>query len=205
MLQFLLPPFLITCTLLLALIIILTVYAPAMRCKRMLIFPLAVILAGFSFSPLFHGVVLSWQAVCYGERHYQEAGEIRNPLIQHYLPASATNITLLTGGAGHYARYNISEADFHTFLNGVWEQYRIDFAEEKGPTYWVDYSEEEIQRELKGTPVDTFSFPEPVKELNWAPLQNTVVHGGPRRNSSAGATYWFDRKAGVAFHNAGYW
>jgi len=205
MFQFLLPPFLITGSLLLALIIAATVFAPAIRCKRILIFPLAVILAGFVFQPIFKQAVLGWQAVAYGERHHAAAGEIRNSLIKRYLPSKATDITLLKEGAGHYALYQISEPDFHAFLAGVWDRYRTDFAAEDGPRYWMTYTEEQIAKALQGDPVGRHSFRESVQALGWPPLEDAVLYEGPRRNSYAGANYYYDRSTGRAYHDAGYW
>jgi hypothetical protein len=140
-----------------------------------------------------------------GLHHFEQSSDISDPRITRYLPAEATDITLNSGRAGHQAQYRISAEAFDKFLVNVWERYREERAAK--PKYWVDYSEEDITRALTGSPVGRYEpkIRETTTTFSFNPLENATSYGGPRRMSAAGATYHFDQKAGMAFHDAGYW
>ena len=144
-----------------------------------------------------------------GIHRFQKASEISDPRIMQYLPADATDVRLISDRNGHMAHYRISAEAFDMFLAGVWERYRKERAAE--PKRWVDYSEESISAALMGSPVGRYEprvrsteivFDKPIV---WEPLENATSYEGPRRRSAAGATYYFDRKTGIACHDAGYW
>ncbi len=144
-----------------------------------------------------------------GMHRFTKGSEISDPRIMRYLPVDATNIRLISDRNGHMAHYRISAEAFDTFLAKVWERYRKERAAK--PKSWVDYSEESITAALKGSPVGRYEprvrsteiiFDKPIV---WEPLENTTRYEGPRKRSAAGATYYFDRDTGIAFHDAGYW
>lgn len=148
-------------------------------------------------------------AILSGRRSFQSAAEITDPRITRYLPPGATEISLFSERAGHQASYKISAKAFDEFLVAVWDRYRAD--QSAAPESWVAYSEEDIAKERAGSPVGRY---EPKvhaaeiagdKPMAWEPLENAVSYSGPRKMSAAGATYYYDREAGLAYHNAGYW
>jgi len=144
-----------------------------------------------------------------GVHHVQSAAEIPDPRIMRYLPAEATDIRLISDRNGHMAHYRISAKDFDAFLTRTWQYYRKERAAK--PDSWVDYSEREISSASNGSPVGRYvpkvrsteiSFENPI---SWPPLENATSYEGPRKKSAAGATYYFDRETGIAYHEAGYW
>ncbi|MFT5129182.1 MAG: hypothetical protein ACI8W8_002804 [Rhodothermales bacterium] len=140
--------------------------------------------------------------ILFGERSYASTAGVKDEKVEFYLPEKATDIQLFTQAAGHFARCTISEADFQAFLVKIWERYRSDHAKEAG---WESYSEEEIARAKTGSQVGKVEFRDAVKQLGWKQLKNAVQYPGPRRRSYAGADYFYDRDAGIAYHDAGYW
>jgi hypothetical protein len=144
-----------------------------------------------------------------GLHRFEQGSEIADPRITRYLPEEATDISLISERNGHMAYYRISADAFDAFLLAVWDRYRAERAAK--PDSWVDYSEEEITQARLGQAVGRY---EPMARSNlmafdevveWGPLEKARSYSGPQKRSAAGATYFFDRDAGVAFHDAGYW
>jgi hypothetical protein len=141
--------------------------------------------------------------------HLQKGSEISDPRIMRYLPEQATDIKLISDRGGHVAYYRVSAEAFDTFIREVWDRYREESA--ANPDSWENYSAENIALACKGSPVGRIE-PRPRssdivfdKPIVWKPLKNAIRYGGPRKRSAAGATYFFDRETGTAYHSAGYW
>ena len=43
------------------------------------------------------------------------------------------------------------------------------------------------------------------KAAGWEPLDKAVVYYSPSKGSGAMTTYYYDREAGIAYHDRGYW
>ena len=43
------------------------------------------------------------------------------------------------------------------------------------------------------------------KMVEWEPLENATTYYSPSKGSGAMTTYYYDKKAGIAYHDAGYW
>ena len=144
-----------------------------------------------------------------GMHHVKKRSEISDPRILRYLPLEASDIHLVSDRNGHMAHYRISPKAFDTFLEHVWKRYRKERATK--PESWVDYSEEEIAEARKGESVGRYEPRARSTEIifeeveAWEPLENARSYSGPRKRSAAGATYFYDREKGIAFHDAGYW
>lgn len=144
-----------------------------------------------------------------GLHRFQNGSEISDPRIMRYLPAEATDIRLVSDRNGHMAHYRIPAEAFDKFLAEVWERYRKERAAQ--PKSWLHYSEEDITKARKGAPVGRYEPSVRSSEIIfdkpniWEPLENATRYEGPRKGSAAGATYYFDRETGTAFHDAGYW
>ena len=41
--------------------------------------------------------------------------------------------------------------------------------------------------------------------VGWEPLENATTYYSPSKGSGAMTTYYYDKKAGIAYHDAGYW
>lgn len=144
-----------------------------------------------------------------GMHRFQKGSEISDPRIMRYLPVEATDVRLISDRNGHMAHYRISAEAFDKFLAEAWTRYQEERAAQ--PKLWEDYSKEDITAALKGSPVGRYEprvrsteiiFDKPIV---WEPLENATSYEGPRRRSAAGATYYFDRETGIAYHEAGYW
>jgi hypothetical protein len=144
-----------------------------------------------------------------GMHSFRKGTEISDPRIMRYLPTEATDIRLISDRNGHMAHYRISAEAFDTFLAEVWKRYREERAAR--PKSWLHYSKENITAARKGSPVGRYEprvrsteiiFDKPIV---WEPLENATRYEGPHKRSAAGATYYFDREAGIACHDAGYW
>lgn len=196
-----------------ALVIAATWFAPQWQWKRGWTFLGALLLAGLLSVPVFRVVRTTCYSFFFAEVTYATAAEVNDSQVQRYLPAAATDIRLYKEPHGHHARYRISPAAFDEFIAATWDRYRADRA--AAPKYWLAYTEEEIARARAGSSVGRFEPQFRVTEmvgnrmvekmLSWEPLADAVAYAGPRKSSHAGANYWFDRSAGLAYHDAGYW
>ena len=144
-----------------------------------------------------------------GMHRFQKGSEISDPRIMRYMPVEATDVRLISDRNGHMAHYRISAEAFDTFLAEVWDRYREERAAH--PKSWIHYSKEDIAAARKGSPVGRYEprvrsteivFDKPIV---WEPLENATSYEGPHKRSAAGATYYFDRETGIAYHDAGYW
>lgn len=161
-----------------------------------------LLIAGFALFVL----LLVWMASgMFGEHGYRKASQIIDPMVDPYMPEGATEVRVLKELGGQYATYKISEADLKVHVAAEWERHRAGFAAKGRKGGWLEYSEEEVARALEGNPIDELVFRGPVQNLGWAPLKNPVMYSGPRKASAAGADYYYDREAGIAYHSAGYW
>ena len=86
-----------------------------------------------------------------------------------------------------------SEAEFHAYLDQLWQEYGKCSAVKRGEIAGEDSpaSQEEIERVFAG--------------LGWKPLQNAIVYSGPIESDGGGAIYYFDHDAGIAYQRTRYW
>ena len=123
---------------------------------------------------------------------YETYADISEPRVKRCLPPNAVEITLRLERGGHFARYKVSEKDFHNFLTGLWEAEKGNSAHQRGEMHG------------EGEPA---SQNESAKRLpfGWKPLPSAATYYSPSKASGAMTTYYFDKEAGVAYHNTGYW
>ena len=129
-----------------------------------------------------------------GKHSFKTVAEIADPQIQPSLPPQATEISIVSERGGHYARYKVAEADFMKFLDKLWEtkkdssaHHRDNMAGEGKPA-----NRELMVRLFKAA-------------AGWEPLDNAVTYFSPSKRSGAMTTYYYDRDAGIAYHDTGYW
>lgn len=128
-----------------------------------------------------------------GKHSFATVKEIEDQRIQPWLPPQATEIDLFSERNGHFARYKINEKDFTAFMNQLWETGGKDSAHKR----------ESMSGE--GEPVSRDAMDKRFKTLGWKPLENAVTWFSPSKGSGAMTTYYYDRKAGIAYHDRGYW
>jgi hypothetical protein len=79
------------------------------------------------------------------------------------------------------------------FLNKLWEAGKDSSAHERDS---MAGEGEEASRE---------GMVRRFKALGWKPLDNAVKYYSPSKPSGAMTTYYYDREAGIAYHDRGYW
>lgn len=128
-----------------------------------------------------------------GEHSFKTAAEIADSRIKPWLPPQATEISLLSERNGHYARYKVEEDHFMKFLDGLWEADKDSSAHKR----------DEMHGE--GEPANRERMATRFKAAGWEPLDKALVYYSPSKGSGAITTYYYDREAGVAYHDRGYW
>jgi hypothetical protein len=128
-----------------------------------------------------------------GKHSFGTVAEIDDRRIKLWLPPQATEISLFSERGGHLARYKIAETDFMAFLNKLWEAGKDSSAHERDS---MAGEGEEASRE---------GMVRRFKALGWKPLDNAVKYYSPSKSSGAMTTYYYDREAGIAYHDRGYW
>lgn len=129
----------------------------------------------------------------FGESSHATRTDVSQQRVRRCLPPGAGEITLYQELGGHFARYEVSEADFYGFLDALWEA-------EEGQS-----AHERAQMSGEGEPAKPKQFARRFELLGWKPLENAVTYYGPSKSSGAMTTYYYDPVAGVAYHDTGYW
>ena len=93
----------------------------------------------------------------------------------------------------HFARYKVSEADFKKFLDQQWEAKKESSAHQRD------------QMAGEGESANRQQMVRRFKAAGWEPLDNAITYYSPSKPSGAMTTYYYDRKAGIAYHDRGYW
>ena len=128
-----------------------------------------------------------------GKHSFKTAAEVTARRFKPCLPPQATEISLLSERGGHFARYKVAEADLMTFLDKLWEAKKDSSAHKRGEMHG------------EGEPADRERMVTRFKAAGWEPLDKAVVYYSPSKGSGAMTTYYYDREAGIAYHDTGYW
>jgi hypothetical protein len=128
-----------------------------------------------------------------GKHSFKTTAEISDRRIKPCLPPQATEISLLSERGGHYARYKVAEADFMKFLDKLWEAKKDSSAHKRD------------MMAGEGEPADRKRMARRFKAAGWEPLDNAITYFSPSKSSGAITTYYYDREAGIAYHDTGYW
>ncbi len=123
---------------------------------------------------------------------YDAYADISEPHVKQCLPPNAVEITLRLERGGHFARYKVSEKDFHNFLDDLWQ------TEESTSAHPRD-------QRGKGKAVDPKQMAGKFDRLGWKPLKKAIRYYSPSKRNGAITTYLYDCEAGVAYHERGYW
>jgi hypothetical protein len=127
------------------------------------------------------------------KRRFDTAAEVSDPRVRQCLPPGARDITVRLERGGHFARYRVSEAEFHKFLNSLWETEKDNSAHQR----------DEMHGE--GEAANQERLAQRFKPLGWKPLKGAVIYFSPSKPSGAMTTYYFEREAGIVYHDTGYW
>ncbi|MCH1495903.1 MAG: hypothetical protein L7U72_11775 [Rubripirellula sp.] len=132
-------------------------------------------------------------SVLSGKHRFKSVTEITDPRIKPWLPPEATSISLMSDRGGHFARYEVAEGDFKNFMNKLWKEQGEGSAHKR----------ESMSGE--GEPASAESMVRRFEPLGWQPLGNAVIFYSPSKSTGAMTTYYYDRDAGIAYHDRGYW
>lgn len=124
---------------------------------------------------------------------FDTLAEVSDPRVKRCLPPGARDITIHKERGGHFARHQVSEAEFHGFLNSLWEAEKDNSAHQR----------DEMHGE--GEPANPEELAKRLEPLGWEPLKGAIIYYSPSKASGAMTTCYFDREAGIACHDTGYW
>ena len=125
--------------------------------------------------------------------HYDTYADISEARVKQCLPPSAVDITLRLEMAGHFARYKVSEEGFNNFLDELWAAQKSTSAHQRD------------QMSGEGEAADPKAMAVRYERLGWKPLKQAIQYYSPSKRNGAITKYFYDREAGVAYHETGYW
>ena len=128
-----------------------------------------------------------------GRHKFQSVDELADLRIKPWLPKQATDISVVSEGGGHFARYKVTENELKAFLDNLWKEQGDDSGHNR------DSMSGEGQPATKERMVSRFD------SLGWGPIENAVIFYSPSKRNGAMTTYYFDRQAGIAYHDCGCW
>lgn len=146
-----------------------------------------------TFIPSCTGIMYVLDGFRFGDFKYATFKDINDFRAQRYLPTAASDISMQKQANGYRARYSITAAEFHAYLDNLWHEYGEYSAVPRGKMMGED------------TPASIEEQDAVFAELGWRPLENATVYHSPSEPDGGGATYYFDSNAGVAMQRTGYW
>lgn len=186
-------PFQITCGVLIAVVIALTLAAPPRAWGRGKRFLLYSAIAFVAFIPSCTGIMMVVDSVRFGDFNYASFDDIPDFRSRRYLPEKAEDIQIRKCFNGYLARYQLSSHEFNAYLDNLWRMYGTDSASER----------EGGQDE--GQAADPESFRMWFGELGWDFPIHAVVYQSPREPDGGGATYIVDAENGIVFQRTSFW
>ncbi|QDT69936.1 hypothetical protein MalM25_28800 [Planctomycetes bacterium MalM25] len=188
-------PFQITCAVLGLIVLLITGWAPKLKWRRSRAFGISILLALLAFVPSCTGVWYALAQIRFGYFEYATFDDINDLRAERYLPTAAREIQMhkRQGGNGYVARYLITEAGFHAYLDILWDEYGVYSAVARGEMgrEGGTATREEMQRICSLLGCDS--------------LSNAIILYSPTEADGGGATYFFDKEAGVVLQDTGYW
>lgn len=184
-------PFKITFWLFATVVVLATVFAPALNWNRVKTFWLISLLCFLAFIPSCAGIMAVIDSKRFGVFRHSTYGDVNDFRIERYLPLQAKDITLEKYFSGHRAKYSISESELKAYLDGLWGRYG----------QYSAISRDELD---DGVPVSADAYEHVFADLDW-PLFDGIKFHSPVQSDGGGATYYFDPASGTAYHRARYW
>ncbi len=186
-------PLRITFWTLIALVVVSTAIAPVLNWKRAKTFLIALVLALVAFIPSCTGIMYLIDNAQFGYFEYNTFEDVKDFRVERLLPTTASQIKMYKRSNGYRAKYAISEADLHAFLDNLWKQYGRNSP---------------VQRDTLLGEVTTVSSDKlhlVFSELGWSMLTEAVEYHSPSEADGGSATYYFDASVGIVYQQTGYW
>jgi len=185
-------PLKITFWLLVGIVLVGTLVSPVLHWKRHKTFWIASLFACVVFIPSCVGITFVLDARRFGTFQYDTFSAVQDFRIERYLPTSARDITLQKFGAGHRAKYTLTQPELTAYLDALWRK--------------ADGYSSMTRDELDdGATLAFAEFAHNFAGLDWPALETVVQFHSPVQANGGGATYYFDVTSNVVYHRAGYW
>ena len=184
-------PFNLAVLILAAMVAFFTVFAPTFKWSRRKAFAITTVLAVVAFIPSVAAIMSIVDSYRFGLFHYKAFSDVKDWRVERYLPTTAQSITVEKYAQGHRAKYSISEPDLLEFLDELWDKYGERSRMSRDDLHSDSHVTEDQHKQFG--------------DLGWPVLENAIELHSPVKSNWAGATYYFDRDTGTAYHRAGYW
>ena len=178
---------------LVAIVVSATAIAPQFKWRRAKTVLISSTLAAIAFVPSCTGIMYLVDQTRFGYFEYMAFDEVKDFRVERYLPTAAKRIKIHKHANGYRAQYKISDGDFHSYLDGLWQQYGQYSAVKRG------------EMSGEGSPVSQEEFDLVFSDLDWKRPTGAIKYHSPSEADGGGATYYFDAGAGVAYQRTGYW
>lgn len=174
-------------------VVVVTALAPSLKWRRGRTFLISSSLAVAAFVPSCTGIMFVVDGFRFGDFEYATFKDVNDFRAQRYLPSAASDISMRKHANGYRARYTITAAAFHAYLDNLWREYGERSVVARGKMSGEGSAASKEEQE---------AF---FAELGWNPLENATVYYSPSEPDGGGASYYFDSDAGVVMQRTGYW
>jgi hypothetical protein len=172
-------------------VVVVTVFAPHAKLKRLPVFLVASFLAIVAFIPSCSVVMRVIDGHRFGVFEYPTFAGVADMRVERYLPHAATEITLEKRAGGFRAKFRIDEAQLRSYVDASWN-------ESGGRS--VAKRDESSSIALKDT-----QWHRLFDDLGWPPLDDAKEFQGPTAANGAGFVVWYSPSKSIAYERAGYW
>lgn len=186
-------PFLLTVTLMAALLATATYHAPRLKTSRARALTLGALLALLAFIPACSGIGFVVDRFRFGAFSYADFADVNDFRVQRFLPPAARDITVKKHASGFIAKYRIYEPELSAFLDELWAQHGAQSSlqrNELSPGAASDEQQHQVNFD---------------SQVNWPFIPGMKIHPGPVAPTGASFTIWYSAGAGIAYQRAAYW
>lgn len=151
-----------------------------------------VLVPGVAFVP--SCCVIEWglNTQRFGLFEHDTYAEVKDFRVERHLPPGATDIKLEKYPNRNRAKYKIAEERLTGFLEGLWDEF--------GDRSAVSRDDLDIGKIVRRAQYAHF-----FDGLNWNLPDSAIKHATPVEPDGGGATYYYNRETGTAYHHGGYW
>ncbi|WP_372725247.1 hypothetical protein [Novipirellula sp.] len=186
-------PFQITCGVMLFVVLAYTAFPYPPKLTRAKAFVFGSAFGLIAFIPSCTGIMMAVDTVRFGDFHYDSYDDVPDFRSRRYLPEKATDIFMHKHANGYFARYELPERDFRSYLDELWQEYGQYSAVERGG--FID----------EGQVVDCKMFELRFGHIGWDCPAGSLVYYSPSEPDGGGATYYVDPNSNSITQRTGFW